>query len=150
MAKASIAGQPLECNEISLLARVFERSFEYHIDHNSSSFTEYLQSLRTLVGLGFTAALANGSLLSVYQTYLNQFLAKNEGDFKVNALNKTIIAQSTAQMVAIAVISFMILRHPRYYEDFLVVLEYTLIKTPLLFDQQRDVEGILKRLAVVF
>lgn len=150
MAKEIVTVQPLSRNEISLIARLFERSFEYHIDHPSPFFTEYLQSLRTVVGLGFAAVLVDRSLLCVYQDYLNRFLDHKEGDFKECALNKTVIAQSVAEMVALSVISFMALRYPRYYEDFFFALKHTLAKIPALLDQQHhDVEEILRRLTVI-
>lgn len=150
MARASIAAKPLSCNEISLLAQLFERSFDYHLDHPSAFFTDYLQSLRTLAGLGFTAVLADGDLFSAYQISLNRFLESNHGDFKENPGNKTNIAQTSSQMVANAIICFMALGFPRYYEDFVTALRYCIAKIPSVTDPlQNDAEEILKRLTIV-
>ncbi|MBX9704286.1 MAG: hypothetical protein K2X39_09060, partial [Silvanigrellaceae bacterium] len=59
-------------------------------------------------------------------------LDQKEGDFRKNPNAKTIIAQSTAEMVGIAVTSFKALGTPRYHEDFLKALDYTTAKIPKL------------------
>ena len=57
MAKGILAVQPLSRNDISILANLFELSFDYYIAHDSSFFPDYLKSLRTVVGLGFTESV---------------------------------------------------------------------------------------------
>src|SRR5262245_24246965 len=106
MAKKTLAVRPLSFNDLSTIARLFEVSFDVHLNNPSLSIADYLCSLRTLVGLGFTAALADKELLGIYQTYLRQFLALHEGDFQKGEGAKKRIAQSLAEMVDIAIRAF--------------------------------------------
>jgi hypothetical protein len=143
MAKGILAVPPLSRNDISILAHLFEVSFDYYIHNNSPFFLDYLQALRTVVGLGFTAVLVDRQLLCIYQRYLELFLAQEEGNFKERKEGKTLIAQSVAEMASTAVISFSILKFPHYYEDFLLALHYTMAKIPELIDENNEAERIL-------
>ena len=147
MAKSILAVEPLSRNDIPILANLFEVSFDYYINNNSPFFIDYLCSLRTLVGLGFTAVLADRTLLCIYQHYLERFIAHDEGNFRVSQHAKILIAQSVAEMVVTATVSFSALKNPRYYEDFRVALHYTLAKIPELFDEQGKAQSILTRLS---
>ena len=60
---------------------------------HSPFFSDYLRALRTVVGLDYTAVLADRSLLSIYQWYLNHFFQHKEGDFREAQSAKTHIAQ---------------------------------------------------------
>ena len=148
MAKASLTVQSLSRNDLAIIASLLEQSFDYYLTNNSPFFSDYLRSLRTLIGLGYTAALADRSLLSIYQVYLNNFIKHKEGDFREALGAKTSIAQSTAEMVGTAVISFNALRHPRYYGDFLQALKYILTRVPRLTNNTGDAERILDGLTV--
>ncbi|MBX9587486.1 MAG: hypothetical protein K2X50_09535 [Gammaproteobacteria bacterium] len=148
LAHNSLAVQPLSRNDISIIANLLKHSFDYYLNHQSPFFVDYLCSLRTLVGLGFTAVLADRSLLSIYQHYLNHFIGQKEGDFRQSPEAKEMIAQSTAEMVGTAVISFRALRHPPYYGEFINSLHYTIAKIPELKDGTNDSERILSNLTV--
>jgi len=148
MANIRLTVQPLSRNDISIIASLLEQSFDYYLNHNSPFFSDYLCSLRTLVGLGFTAVLADRSLLSIYQGYLSNFIGQKEGDFREARSATKHIAQSTAEMVGTAVISFKALRHPRYYGDFLQALHYILTKIPTLTNDAKEAERILNGLTV--
>lgn len=144
-----VAGEPLSCNDIPILANLFETSFEYYNTRNTPFFSDYLQRLRTLAGLGFSAALVDRSLFYLYQRSLAGFIAQKEGDFKEKQSSKSLIALSSAEMVRIAARSFRSLRFPRYYDDYYMALYYTIAKIPnLAFQQQIEVERILACLAV--
>ena len=128
MGKSILAVQPLTRNDISMLSQVLEASL-VHYSHNTSFFTDYLKALKTLVGLGFTAALVEGRLLNSYRTYLECFLSHGEGDFKANQDAQKRIAQYVAEMVGLSTIHFHLLKYPRYHEDFIHALDYAMAKT---------------------
>ena len=148
MANIRLTVQPLSRNDIVSLANLFELSFDYHIKHNSPFFIEYLRSLRTVAGLGFTAALADEGLLFIYQRYLNHFMRHKEGNFKESEGSKRLIAQSAAGLVSTAVLSFDALNYPRYYEDFIAALRYTIAEIPKYTDKEAEAERILSYLTV--
>src|SRR6478752_7045033 len=126
MAKAIVAALPLSRNDISILARLFEVSFDDHIHHDSPFFTEYLCSLRTLIGLGHTASLVYRGVHCIYYEYMDTFVKRKEGNFKECPGSKTLLAQYSAEMVGTAVCCFHWLGYPRYYEDFLKAFHKTM------------------------
>src|SRR5258707_10820246 len=99
MAKKILATQPLLRNDVPILAQLFEVSFDYHLTNHSPFFPDYLRALRTLIGLGFTAALADKDLFSIYKQYLETFLNQEAGDFKSNQGAKRLIAQAASEMI---------------------------------------------------
>ena len=143
-----LAVQPLSRNDISILAQFFETSFDYHIEHESAFYSDYLKSLRTLIGLGFAAALADRSLLCIYQTYLDRFLAGKEGDFKAHPEFKTSIAQCSAEMVGTAAMCFSALGCPQYYQSFIDALYQTIVRMAQFTDSYSEAERILGKLTV--
>jgi hypothetical protein len=150
MANIRLTVQPLSRNDIVELANLFELSFDYYIKNNSPFLIDYLRSLRTLVGLGFTAtaALGNKALLCIYQRYLDDFMRHKEGNFKESEGAKTLIAQSVAELVATAILSFNALNYPRYYEEFMLALQYTMAIIPHFTDKSSEAERILSYLTV--
>lgn len=77
-----------------------------------------LKTLRTLIGLGFTAVLADKNLLHIYQPLLSKFLNAQDKDFILHFRANRGIAQSLANMIHIATICFYTLKFPRYYTSF--------------------------------
>ena len=148
MAHRILAVEPLSRNDIPILAHLFEVSFDYYLGTNSPFFIDYLKHLRMLAGLGFTAVLVDRDLLLTYQHYLDRFMVHNEGDFRASQNAKTLIAQSAAEMVVTAAISFSALNCPRYYQDFIVALHHTIATIPERGEEQRNAQSILARLAV--
>ena len=115
--------------------QILEQSFDYCINHNPSFFPEYLQAMRTLDGLGFTAALVDESLFYLYQTYFAGFLIHEERDFKAHFGKSRGLAQALAQMIHIASLCFYTMRFPRYYHDFVAALGI-ILKIPELSMQK--------------
>lgn len=148
MATGILAGEPFSRNDISILAALFEQSFDYYIYHNSPFFSDYLNALRTVVGLGFTASLVARSLFCIYRHYLERFIAQDEGDFKVNPGAKRSIAQAVAEMINTASISFYALRFPRYYDDFMAAFSHTVVKIPTFTGNRAEAERILAHLVI--
>jgi hypothetical protein len=146
MANLMVTIELLSCNDIPILAQLFEESFDYYIKRNPLFVADYIRDLRTLVGLGFAAVLADNGMVCVYQTYLKSFMAADRGDFMENQGAKTMIAQCTANMVNTAVLCFSILRCPGYYEDFVAALKATIARPP--FADRAAALAILAKLAV--
>lgn len=148
MAASILTGEAFSRNDISKLAQLFEQSFDYYITHNSPFFCDYLKALRTVAGLGFAAALADKSLFCVYQHHLHRFVVQNEGNFKTNPGAKRSISQAMAEMIATAALCFYALQFPRYYEDFIAALRYTLVKIPVFSDGRDEAEKLLARFII--
>lgn len=148
MANRIMAAQPLSRNDLPILVQLFESAFDYYLDGYSPFFPDYLRALRTLVGLAYTATLADKSLLCSYQLYLARFLAENEGDFRANPHAKRSIAQSVSEMVSTSTIAFNALKYPRYYDDFIEVLRCTIAKIPESPSEKKEVSRILSYLTV--
>lgn len=146
MANRILTGEPFSRNDVSKLAQLFEQSFDYYISHNTPFFSDYLNALRTVVGLGFTASLVDRQLFCIYQHYLERFIALNEGDFKRNPGSKRGLAQAVAEMTYTAALCFYALHFPRYYEEFITALHYTLVKIPSLSGRRDEAEALLARL----
>lgn len=137
MAEFILTGEQFSRNDVSKLAQFFEQSFDYYINHNTPFFSDYLNALRTVVGLGFTASLVDRQLFCIYQHYLQRFIALNEGDFKRNPGSKRGLAQAVAEMTYTAALCFYALHFPRYYEEFIAALHYALVKIPSLSGKQK-------------
>jgi hypothetical protein len=150
MANLMVTIDSLSCKDIDSLALLFERSFDYYVNESSIFFEDYHIVLKTVVGLGFAAVLADkhSLLLSVYQTYLRPFLQAEEGNFLECPGQKTMIAQCCANMVGTAVVSFSALRCPDYYQDFLTALKGTIIANLPRLDHEKEAQRILKKIAV--
>ena len=148
MAKASLAVHPLSRNDISIIAKLLEQSFDYYLNHISPFYSDYLCSLRTVVGLGYTAVLTDTFKLSTYQRYLNCFIEQKKGDFRKAEGAKKLIAQVTAEMVGTAVSSFKVLRYPLYYGEFVKALHHTIATVPRLTIANNEADRIISRLMV--
>lgn len=145
MANFILTAKPFPRNDISELAQLFECSFDTYLESSEFFYKKYLGSLRTLIGLGFTAALADRDLFSIYHRYLQQFLNNQEGNFRKQIGAKTAIAQSTANMVQLATDCFYYLEYPPYYKSFLTALRYAL--QGLTLPDNKRVEEILLKLS---
>ena len=148
MAKGILAGEPLLRNDLFVLAQKFEHSLDYYTNHNSPFFSDYLRAVRTLVGLGFTAALSDRHLLYLYQPHLARFLAAEERDFKLSHESKKGVARAVAEMVYTASLCFYTLKFPQYYNDFIAVLRYILTQVPGTSSEQKEVGHLLEHLTV--
>ncbi len=79
----------------------------------------FIQTLRILVGLGFTVCLADKASITGYQAYLHRFLHYNEGDFRNHPDALLFLAQSIANMVLLAIQSLSRLPHSCYGKLFI-------------------------------
>ena len=145
MVDCILAGVPLLRNDLRIVARIFEQTLDYYQNHSSLLVSEYLQELRTLIGHGFTAALAEGHLLHVYQPQLACFMAAQE-ELNTNQQAKRRMAQSTAELVHVATLCFYKLKFPPYYHNFLALLRHTLSQVPGV-GWENEVERLLKHLS---
>ena len=107
---------PLSHNDITSLATLFESKFEHYRTHQSPSELNYLEQLKTAVGLGFTAIMVDGALVCIYEQRLKQFL----GYFSAwqSGVSFSAAAFSAAEILNAAAYLFSILRYPDYYPIF--------------------------------
>ncbi len=151
MVPTSVAAAPPSRNgDIIRLAELFHISFEYYATHESPLGDDFVRDVRTLVGLGFAACLADGSYIGCYQPYLTYFLNHDHGDFRKHSGALKPLSDAIAHMVLLAVSSFRILRdlnYPDYYQAFINVVKKTTnnIRTNMAGKNEQARE-ILKRL----
>jgi hypothetical protein len=87
MVAASLAGARLlrnnitEDDNISRLTQFFYRLFKHYCSYSTFPVV-FIQALRTLAGLDFTACLIDEAYISSYQSYFNCFLNDERGDFR--------------------------------------------------------------------
>jgi hypothetical protein len=146
MANSILTGEPLLRNDLIKIAQIFDESFEFYKNHHTSFFPEFLQSLRTVAGLGFAASLADRGLFSVYQTYFDQFLVHEDNHFKVNPGTKGSLGRLVAELIHLATLCFYSLNFPPYYDEFIAALRCILEVAGL--DGEKAGQRIIARLVV--
>ena len=129
MVLTSVAAAPSSRNgDVIRLAALFYISFEYYSAHASPMGAAFIQDIRTIAGLGFTACLANDGYIACYQPYLHYFLNHDEGDFRKHPGALPILSEALAHMVVLGMKSFRILRnpsYPHYYHAFIHAVKKT-------------------------
>lgn len=126
MTICSVAAAPLSHNDVFVLAKLFEVSFDYFRTHTSPNVADFILNLRTIAGLGMTASLADDGGIMPYQMHFNRFLYSDQGDFREDANSPSIWASMMADMVAISLDSFRRLNYPGYYADFVCAVDKTI------------------------
>ena len=109
-----------------ILAELYEVSFSYYRDHRSPQAADFIREIRTIAGLGFTAVLADDGYLLPYQSYLDDFIRGNLGDFRGDPGHASLWGQRMAEMIEISLGSFRRLNYPGYYADFIEAIEKNL------------------------
>jgi hypothetical protein len=109
MVSASLNATDLSSNDILSLAQIFAASLQFYSKNNSPLDRDYIAKLNTIVGLGFTAVMVDGGLLSTYQLYLSTFLSniRKEKTGDIHALSLAV-----AKMAEGAVDFFRRIRYP--------------------------------------
>lgn len=123
MAKPTIAALPLSSNDISSLAQIFHVVLQHYCTVVNPFEKDYLSELSSLVGLGFTAILADGSLLCVYERYLQTFIRYRS--FKEHPEHLQMFARAIAEIASGAVQIFRYLKYPSYYDEFIRLIHKT-------------------------
>jgi hypothetical protein len=123
MANDSLSTTPFSHNDVLVLARLFEVSFDYYRHHTSPNVSDFIGELRTLAGLGLTASLVDGGGLYPYQIHFDQFIRSNKGDFRGDPGTSALWGQLMAGMLTLGLDSFRRLGYPGYYADFIETIE---------------------------
>ena len=116
MANLSVSATRLSSKDISDLAQIIEINLQYYCAYNSPMEKDYLRAIKTVIGLGFTAAMVDDSLVAIYHSRLNTFL--NYGDFKQYQGSLKYLSTAIAEMVDLSVQLFRYIGYPDYYNDF--------------------------------
>jgi hypothetical protein len=114
----------LSRNDISSLACIFDVNFRHFCANNSPFAIDYLNELKTIAGLGFTAVLLDGSFIATYHEKLNIFLQYL--DFRKHENSLQLLSSNIAEMVDVSADVFRFIQYPRFYEDFAVALRKAL------------------------
>lgn len=82
-----------------------------------------IQSLRILVGLGFTTCLTDDVYTACYQPYLNCFLKYDRGNFQKHPSVSKLLANDIANMIRLAVKSFQGQHCPVCHKEFMNIIK---------------------------
>ena len=131
-------------NDISHLAHIFEANFRHFRANNNSPFViDYLNELKTLAGLGFTAILIDSSFITTYHEKFNNFLQNL--DCKNSESSSQCLSSSLAEMIDLAAFVFRLIKYPRYYEDFANALRKALGRVgTMLSGENSEAERLLQ------
>lgn len=121
MANNSLTTKLLPDNEIVNLAKIFEIPLLHYHKNESIFKKDHLKKLRTIVGLGFTAILVDGALISTYERYLRTFIACDQIKSTENTIYQ--LAYAAAQITAGASYAFKITKYLNYHKDFVIALK---------------------------
>ena len=122
MVHKSLAGVPLSSNDISSLTKLFTVGLGYYQDHCSPFEKDYLKKLSAIMGLGFTAILMDGDLLTIHQSHLMTFIRYLEDDDKKNW---SALAYPLANIINGAVFVFQF-EKPAFYSIFQQIVKEVL------------------------
>ena len=130
-------------NLVSSIAQFIRTILQHHCDHLNESCIDYDHGLATLVGLSFTAILAEGSQIRSSRSYFATFMRYRHFTQHVDHLEA--FSYAIAEMISRAIYSFRALGHPRYYEDFLAVLVNILKSSPMAgSEEEKEIKEIMK------
>ena len=119
MAIKSLHATPSSNNDVSILAKLLERNFEYHRD-NPSPQEDYIKNLKAIVGLGFTAIIVDGSFISTYRSSFNRFLDYCSSSQYDSISPVSLEAASLLETAACVFPKYDLL--PEYYQVFTIAL----------------------------
>ncbi len=148
MAKRILAVSPCTSNPVSPIAYLIHAALQQRCQHSSDSHKEYQQTLATLVGLGFTAILSEGSRIESCKSHFDfclQFREFIQGTD--NPVNLAALSVSIAEIVCSAIYPFKVLGFPRYYDDFMLAMTHALtLSDTVSLDTKNRVQEILLEL----
>jgi hypothetical protein len=124
MAKSILAGSPYASNPVSHIAYLIFIALKRHSGYPAASQKEFQQTLATVVGLGFTAILHEGSRVEVCKPHLDFFLKYRKVTHYPDNLEllSLSLSVSIAEILCNAIHPFHVLRRPNYYADFMEML----------------------------
>ncbi len=146
MAKDSLAVSPTSSNLVSQLAYLINTALRERCDLSSDSRADYYRDLATLIGLGYTAILAEGSRIGLCRPYIATFLRYR--DFARHAVKLETFSHAIAEIVCNAIRPFKVLGHPLYHDEFIAAL-VTVLRTSDIDNVLAD-KGIKKMLQELF
>jgi hypothetical protein len=141
MANHILAVSPHSSNTVSQIAYLIDITLQERSDPSTESHVDYCRELATLMGLSFTAVLAEGSQVRSCKPHLATFLRYR--DFVQHADKLEQLSHAIASMVCSAVYPFKILGHPKYYDDFVGALVNTLQSSDT---QNAEIEKGIKKI----
>ena len=109
MVKYSVSFFVPSDNDVESLSNIIQCKLDYYDEHLSPFHEQYIHTLKTVAGLGYTAVLVKDYCRSIYQRHLNVF--DNGGS----------VASSISHMIQLGLSAFRYFDNlplPRYFEDF--------------------------------
>jgi hypothetical protein len=122
MANAILSTSTPLGNPVSEIAYLIDAALQErcHLPADIYLDTGYAESLATLVGLGFTAILAEGSRIRSCKPHLAYFLRYRHLTQQADKTDQ--LAMTLANIICNAIQPFRVLGFPMYYDDFVSAL----------------------------
>jgi len=145
MAKDILAVSSRPSNPVPHLAYLINAALEERCSSVVNIPTDYQQQLCTLMGLSFTAVMAEGSRTRSCRPHLAAFLRYSNLTQHQERFERLSVA--VAEMVCNAIYPFKILGFPRYYDDFMLAMTNTLSPSSTVSDEIKDaIQEVLLKL----
>ena len=137
MANESLAVSPPHGNPVSEIAYLIETSLQERCGFSPDDhpYSDYLRELATLMGLGLTVILAEGSRTRLCRSCFTTFLRYR--DFIRHPDKLSQLAVVMAEIICSAVCSFKELGFPTYYDSFVQALT-NLVKSHGIATTEQD------------
>jgi hypothetical protein len=124
MANAILAVSPHSSNTVSQIAYLINTALQERCNLSNDSYADYHRIITTLMGLSFTAILAEGSSVRSCRLHLIYFLRYR--DFTQHTDKLELLSHAMAEIICNAMHPFSALGHPSYFDDFITALVNTL------------------------
>src|SRR5579862_5740632 len=124
MAKDILTFSSPSSNLVPQLAYLINTALQERCGFSSDSHADYHRALATLMGLGFTAILAEGNDVWPCRRYVAKFLRYRNFPHHVTKLEP--FSHAIAQITCRAIRPFHVLGHPLFHDDFIAALIQTL------------------------
>jgi hypothetical protein len=147
MANESLAVSQPHGNPVSEIAYLIETSLQERCDFSPEDYpySDYLRELKTLMGLGFTVILAEGSRVRSCRPHFATFLRYR--DFIQHSDKLSQLAIVIAEIICSAIRPFKVLGFPLYYDSFVNKLA-NLLKSHGIAntEQEKKVKKLIQQL----
>jgi len=147
MVKRSLTVSLHPSNPVPQIARLIDAALQKHCDLPQKIHADYQLELSTLMGLSFTAILAEGSQIASSRQYLATYLRYRNFNHHLDKLQQ--LSHAIATIVCSTIYSFKKLGFPLYYDSFMTALVNTL-KLPIGDSDIEATKGIKNILQELF
>ena len=147
MVKRSLTVSPHSSNPVPQIAYLIDAALQEHCDLSPEFHADYQLELNTLMGLGLTAILAEGSRIWSNRPHFATFLRYRDFTQHTDKLEQ--LSHAIASIICNSIYPFKKLGLPLYYDSFVTALVNTL-KSPDSDSNAETMKGIKKIMQELF